>query len=115
VSVESSLETLQTSDAAVSNVVTQKEIVEMPLNGRNPLALLVLEPGVVQRSNGAAGTGIHVNGSRDMSSNTTIDGIDANESSVPNPVNNLYRLTPDNLQEYRVTTSNATAEQGRNS
>jgi hypothetical protein len=87
----------------------------MPLNGRNPLALLVLEPGVVQRSNGAAGTGIHVNGSRDMSSNTTIDGIDANESSVSNPVNNIYRLTPDNVQEYRVTTSNATAEQGRNS
>jgi hypothetical protein len=70
---------------------------------------------VVQRSNGAAGTGIHVNGSRDMSSNTTIDGIDANESAVTNPVANVYRLTPDNVQEYKVTTSNATAEQGRNS
>jgi hypothetical protein len=115
VSVDSRYDSLQISDASIGNVVSQKEIVEMPLNGRNPLALLVLEPGVVQRSNGAAGTGIHVNGSRDMASNTTIDGIDANESSVPNPVSNVYRLTPDNVQEYKVTTSNASAEQGRNS
>ena len=54
-------------------------------------------------------------GSRDRAFNVTIDGIDANESSVPNPVSNLYRLNPDNVQEYRVTTNNATAEEGRNS
>jgi hypothetical protein len=34
---------------------------------------------------------------------------------VPNPVSNLYRITPDNIQEYKVTTNNATAEEGRNS
>jgi hypothetical protein len=34
---------------------------------------------------------------------------------VPNPVSNLYRLNPDNVQEYKVTTNNATAEEGRNS
>jgi hypothetical protein len=115
VTVEASAEQLQTSNAAIGNVVSQKAIVDLPLNGRNPLALLVLEPGVVQRSNGAAGTGVHVNGSRDMSSNVTIDGIEANESSVPNPTNNIHRLNPDNVQEYKVTTSNATAEEGRNS
>ena len=56
-----------------------------------------------------------MNGSRDRAYNVTIDGIEANESSVPNPVSNLYRLTPDNVQEYKVTTNNATAEEGRNS
>jgi hypothetical protein len=115
VTVEASAELVQTSDAAIGNVVTQKAIVELPLNGRNPLALLVVEPGVVQRSNGAGGTGVHVNGSRDMAHNVTIDGIEANESSVNNPLNNVYRLTPDNVQEYKVTTSNATAQEGRNS
>jgi hypothetical protein len=89
--------------------------VELPLNGRNPLNLLTLEPGVVQRSQGSTGSGVHVNGSRDRSFNTTIDGIEANESTVPNPVTNLYRLHPDNVQEFKVTTSNATAEDGRNS
>src|SRR6185369_14095296 len=99
----------------IGNVVSQKAIVDLPLNGRNPLMLLVLEPGVVQRSSNALGSGIHVNGSRDRASNVTIDGIEANESTVPNPLSNLYRLNPDNVQEYKVTTSNASAEEGRNS
>ncbi|HYZ84708.1 MAG TPA: TonB-dependent receptor, partial [Bryobacteraceae bacterium] len=115
VTVEASAEQLQTSNATIGNVVTQKAIQDLPLNGRNPLALLTLEPGVVQRSNGAAGTGVHVNGSRDMASNVTIDGIEANESSVSAPTNNVQRLNPDSVQEYKVTTSNATAEEGRNS
>ena len=108
-------EQLQSSNATIGNVVEQKAIEALPLNGRNPLTLLLLEPGVVQRSFGGAGSGVHVNGSRDRAYNVTIDGIEANESSVPNPVSNLYRITPDNIQEYKVTTNNATAEEGRNS
>ena len=42
----------------------------------------------------------------------TIDGIDANESSVPNPQSNLQRLNPDNVQEFRTVTLGATAETG---
>src|SRR3989449_2553605 len=115
VNVQGGLEQLQTANATIGNVVEQKAIETLPLNGRNPLTLLLLEPGVVQRSAGGAGSGVHVNGARDRAYNVTIDGIEANESSVPNPVSNLYRLTPDNVQEYKVTTNNATAEEGRNS
>ncbi len=115
VTVQGGTEQLQTANATIGNVVEQKAIEALPLNGRNPLSLLLLEPGVVQRSSGAAGSGVHVNGARDRAYNVTIDGIEANESSVPNPVSNLYRLTPDNVQEYKVTTNNATAEEGRNS
>ncbi len=115
VNVQSGAEQIQTSNATIGNVVEQKAIEALPLNGRNPLTLITLEPGVVQRSAGGAGSGIHVNGSRDRAFNVTIDGIEANESSVPNPVSNLYRLNPDNVQEYKVTTNNATPEEGRNS
>jgi hypothetical protein len=115
VNVEGQYEKLETTSAMIGNTVEQKAIEALPLNGRNPLSLLVLEPGVVQRSYGAASSGIHVNGSRDRAFNVTIDGIDANESSVPNPMSNVYRLNPDNVQEFRTVTSNATAEQGRNS
>jgi hypothetical protein len=115
VTVQGGAEQLQTSNATIGNVIEQKAIEQLPLNGRNPLTLLVYEPGVVQRSFGGAGSGVHVNGSRDRAYNVTIDGIEANESSVPNPVSNLYRLNPDNVQEFKVTTNNATAEEGRNS
>src|SRR5260370_39329069 len=45
----------------------------------------------------------------------TIDGIDANESTVPNPQSNIQRLNPDNVQEFRTVTLYPTAEYGRNS
>ena len=115
VTVQGGAEQLQTTNATIGNVVEQKAIEALPLNGRNPLTLLLLEPGVVQRSAGGAGSGVHVNGARDRAYNVTIDGIEANESSVPNPVSNLYRINPDNVQEFKVTTNNATAEEGRNS
>ncbi len=115
VTVQSEGIAVQTNTATLGNVIDQRTIETLPLNGRNPLTLVLLEPGVVQRSFGGAGSGVHINGSRDRAFNVTIDGIDANESSVPNPVSNLYRLNPDNVQEFKVTTNNATAEEGRNS
>jgi hypothetical protein len=115
VQVESSYERLETSNATVSDVMTTKQVLNLPLNGRNPLSLLTLEPGVVQRTFGGAGSGTHVFGSRDRAHNVTIDGIDANESTVPNPQSNIQRLNPDNVQEFRTVTLGATAENGRNS
>ena len=115
VNVEGGYEKLESSNAKLGNIVEEKAIESLPLNGRNPLSLMTLEPGVAQSSYGTAGSGMSINGSRDRAFNVTIDGIDANESSVPNPMSNVYRLTPDNVQEFRVVTSNATAEEGRNS
>lgn len=115
VEVQGTYERLETSSATLSDVISPREIRELPLNGRNPLNLIVLEPGLVQRTNNAAGSGTHVFGSRDRAHNVTVDGIEANESSVPNPQSNIMRLNPDNVQEYRVVTHNATPEFGRNS
>src|SRR5260370_25892592 len=111
VEVTASAEALQTSSATLGNVVEQKAVVNLPLNGRNPLNLLMYEPGGAQRS----GNTVNVNGARASAVNVTIDGIEANESTNPNPTNNIFRLHPDNVQEFKVTTSNPTAEAGRNS
>jgi len=111
VMVSATSELLQTSTATLGNVVEQRSIVTLPLNGRNPLNLLMYEPGVVQRS----GNTVNVNGARSTAVNVTIDGIEANESTNSNPVNNIFRLNPDNVQEFKVTTSNPSAEEGRNS
>src|SRR5437879_216857 len=113
--VESNYQRLETSNATVSDIMDTKQVQDLPLNGRNPLALLTLEPGVVQRTFQGAGSGTHVFGSRDRSHNVTIDGIDANESTVPNPQGNIQRLNPDNVEEIRTVTLGHTAEQGRNS
>ncbi len=115
VQVEGTYERLATSNAMISDVVDRRAIRDLPLNGRNPLNLIMLEPGLVQRSSGNAGSGTHVNGSRDRAFNVTLDGIDINEPSVPNPQSNVFRLNTDNVQEYRIVTHNATAEFGRNS
>jgi hypothetical protein len=115
VTVESSYERIATSNAMISDVIDRKSIRDLPLNGRNPLNLITLEPGLIQRSSGGRGSGTHINGSRDRAFNVTLDGIDINEPSVPNPQSNTFRLTTDNIQEYRIVTSNATADFGRNS
>lgn len=115
VTVQAGAEQIQTSNATIGNVIEQKAIEQLPLNGRNPLTLITLEAGVTQRSAGAGSNTVSVNGSRDRAFNVTIDGIEANEASVPTATNNVFRLNPDMIREYKVTTNNATAEEGRNS
>src|SRR5215510_564389 len=110
VSVEAAATSVNTTSATLGNVVEHVTVANMPLNGRNPLNLIVLEPGVVQTGS----TGVNVNGLRPQSGNVTIDGIEANEASNPTPVNNVFRINPDNVQEFKVTTSNPTPEEGRN-
>src|SRR5215510_13679671 len=110
VSVLAATVPVNTSNATLGNIVERTAVVTLPLNGRNPLNLVVLEPGVVQTGS----TGINVNGMRGQSGNVTIDGIEANEASNPTPVNNVFRVNPDNVQEFKVTTSNPTPEEGKN-
>jgi hypothetical protein len=105
------VEQVNTTNATLGNVVEQHMVKTLPLNGRNPLNLIVLEPGVTQRS----GTTINVNGMRSQAGNVTVDGIEANEASNPTPTNNVFRINPDNVEEFKVTTSNPTPEEGKNS
>ena len=102
---------MQTSNAVLGNVVEQKAIIELPLNGRNPLNLLMYEPGVVQRS----GNTVNVNGARARPSTSPSTASRPTRCTNPNPTNNIFRLNPDNVQEFKVTTSNPSPEEGRNS
>lgn len=113
VKVDASFERVETTNATISDVIGQKNIQTLPLNGRNPLNLIALEPGVVQRTNSTTGT--QVNGARSNATNLTLDGIDINEISVPNAQKNVYNLNTSNVQEFRIVTHNATADFGKNS
>ncbi|HSC26517.1 MAG TPA: carboxypeptidase regulatory-like domain-containing protein [Vicinamibacterales bacterium] len=94
----------------------QRTIESLPIlggRGRNPLDLVLTQPGVVSGAN--TGGGVHVNGARDRSWNFTLDGIDTNESSAGGSNFSPLRTNPDALAEFKVLTGNQTAEYGRNS
>lgn len=117
VEVSGTAEQVQTSTSGnIGNLLTGRSIRELPIvgtRGRNPLDLVLIQPGVVNGAN--TGGGIHVNGARDRSWNYTVDGIDSNETSAGGSNLSPTRLNPDALAEYRVITSNPTADYGRNS
>jgi hypothetical protein len=120
VEVTASYERVQTSTSGnLGATVDNKTLVELPLGldassgGRNPLTFVRLQPGVSVGAN--TGGGSHVNGARDRAFNYTLDGIDINESSAGGSEFSPLRTNPDSLQEFRVITSNATAEYGRSS
>jgi Carboxypeptidase regulatory-like domain/TonB-dependent Receptor Plug Domain len=117
VEVTSAVETVQTSSSGnYGNLISGQAVKDLPIvgsRGRNPLDLVVTQPGVVSGAN--TGGGIHVNGARDRSWNYTLDGIDVNDSSQGGSNTTSFRVNPDMLDEMRVMTGNGTAENGRNS
>ena len=111
---------LNTSDGSLGNVISGTQIRELPLEGRNVVGLLALQPGVVYIPKANASTTNDprygsVSGSRADQSNVTLDGIDVNDSQNQNAFTSVLRVTLDAVQEFRVTTSNYGADQGRSS
>lgn len=104
---------LNTTDATIGNTFESRRISELPLNARNVVGLLSLQPGVTR--------GGAVNGGRADQANITLDGVDVNEQQRGiDAVNDqafasVLRVTPDSVQEFRVVTTNPNAEQGRSS
>jgi hypothetical protein len=117
VTVEGSAEAVQTSSSGnYGNLIPGHAIADLPIvgtRGRNPLDLVLTQPGVV--SGAPTGGGIYVHGARDRSWNYTLDGIDINDSSQGGSNSTSFRPNPDMLDELRVLTGNNTAEYGRNS
>ena len=117
VEVRASAQLVQTDTSGnLGSTFDQRTIESLPIlggRGRNPLDLVLTQPGVVSGSN--TGGGVHVNGARDRSWNFTLDGIDTNETSAGGSNFSPLRTNPDALAEFKVLTGNQTAEFGRNS
>ncbi len=108
---------INTTDASLGNVISGSQIRELPLEGRNVVGLLSLQPGVVYvpptgATDARSGS---VSGSRADQSNVTLDGIDVNDNQFQDAFTSVLRVTLDSVQEFRVTTSNYGADQGRSS
>jgi hypothetical protein len=107
VTVEAGALRLNTQDAALGSAFEPKRIVNLPLESRNMANLLSLQAAVTPDG--------YVSGSRSDQSNLTLDGIDVNEQETGEAFSTVIRITPDSLQEFKVTTSTPTAAQGRSS
>ena len=112
VTVETTVELVQTERGAVDSVVEQRQIRDLPLNGRNPVELVNLIPGVRFLGRGATDrdSSVQGNGNRSDGTEFQIDGLAANAGldergvGIPNV---------DTIAEFKVETSNFGAENGR--
>lgn len=107
--------TINTEDATLGNNFENEQILQLPLKDRNVLGLLTLQPGVTYAIDPNSTTGGSVNGARADQSNLTLDGIDINESQTGLLNSAVLRLNSEATEEFRLTTLNAPASQGRSS
>lgn len=105
---------LEASSAAIGEVVDNEHIVNLPMNQRNPYALVFNAPGVVGNVNAEFNqSNISINGGRPGSNEILVDGIPSSPPLV-NPIQG-FTVYPsvDAVQEFRVQTSSYEAEFGR--
>lgn len=102
---------VETTNTQLGQVIGEKQILELPLNGRGYLDLLGLQPGVAPAGtrNEGAGT-VSVNGQRENSNGFLVNGGDVNGVG-----NFEAQIQPnlDAIQEFRLITNGFDAEYGR--
>src|SRR5205814_530685 len=115
VEVQASAVSLDTDSSAISQIVTQRQVDQLPLNGRNFLSLLFIGAGAVQ-TNGeqgqmrqGEGNAISINGGRPTSNNYTLDGLVNTDTALNTPA---VILSQDAIQEFKVASETYSAEYG---
>jgi hypothetical protein len=110
---------VNTSDASLGAAFNENQVSQLPIEARNVVQLLSLQPGVTflgDRVNAFTDTRSgSVNGARSDQSNVTLDGVDVNDQNNGFAFSSVLRVTQDSVQEFRITTSNANADSGRSS
>jgi outer membrane receptor protein involved in Fe transport len=101
---------LNTETSSRGDVITSRELTEMPLNGRDFNDLAFLVAGVQPAEQGGKGSPYVVNGARADASNVTIDGLN---DQNPRDAGAQARPPLDSLQEFKLQTSGYSAEYGR--
>jgi hypothetical protein len=130
VSVTAETPQLQTESSTLSHAIEGRHVQEMPLNGRNPMNLIALVPGVVPQGSSAGSpmgnqggttSGAHtqnqgwanfqIGGGIAGHSASYLDGSPLNVVGMNNAIGLV--ATQDAVQEFSVSTNNVSAEFGR--
>lgn len=107
---------LQTTEASRGQVIDNKKIVDLPLNGRDYLQLALLTAGTNVPPPGARFGGFSSSGFRVSHNNYLLDGMDnnSNQHAAQGRTPQVIAPSVDAVQEFKVQTSNYSAEFGRN-
>ena len=123
VNVHEAVPVIQSESSALGDVIASEQITDLPLNGRDYTQLATLTTGVVKitengggingattPTNGNAGGAFAVNGTRGNLNDFMLDGIDNNSNDN---AGNILKTNVDAIQEFKVQTSDYSAEFGR--
>ncbi|HVA71645.1 MAG TPA: TonB-dependent receptor [Candidatus Limnocylindrales bacterium] len=112
---------VNTSNVTIGQVISQRTVQEIPLNGRHFVDLALLSPGTVTPPQngfltfplqGLGSLGINTAGQRENTTNWIVNGINLNDE-VQNQI--TFQPSIDTVSEFKVDNSNFPAEYGRNS
>src|SRR5437764_389000 len=123
--IEGKAPLLETQSSVLGSVIEEKQVQDLPLNGRNFVQLATLSTGVSGAGSGMRGTimsgtrpddlrpgtELFVNGNRENSNNYLYDGIDNNTRLT---LVIVVRPNVEAIKEFKVQTNLFSAEQGRN-
>jgi hypothetical protein len=131
VNVSAETSAINTVDASVGNAFSEQQVRELPLETRNVVALLSLQPGVTTNgevmgarrdANNITLDGVDVNDNQNaglVAQNTTTgntyQGVNGNSNNVNSGFNSVLPIPLDSVQEFRVTVGGDGVAQGRSS
>jgi hypothetical protein len=112
VEVTATADTVNRTNAEISGVIESAQIKEIPVSGRNWASLMLLAPGAINYGDGAQRS-IRFSGHSLDDSNFTFDGIDTSGiQEQTQKADTRLNIALDAISEFRVSTSNYTAETG---
>src|SRR2546430_3195108 len=112
VTVTATQEVLNTSTPSLTNVINTRQVVDLPLAGRNPVDLAALQAGIAVVGNDTRGSS--VSGLRQTAVNLTQDGINAMDNFVK--TSSFFAITTPSLNstsEFSITTGTVGSDSGR--
>jgi hypothetical protein len=115
VSVEAAAPLVDSTEVSVGQVISNTQVVEMPLNGRNYVSLGLLSGGTVEPISGSREQGFSSGGQRLSANNFLLDGVDNNSYELADAGRMSGMVAPsiDAIQEFKVETNSYSAEYGR--
>src|SRR5262245_31549093 len=110
ITITAGADLVNATNAQLSNTVGPRQIKELPLNGRDPTTLLLLQAGTA--SNGAQN--VSINGQRSTFTNITRDGINIQDNHIRQNASSfsVERPSVDDVSEFTLTTQNAGSDLG---